>query len=144
AIALVFMHFTGWPGSAYLVSTATVLAFAWLVIRLMSQVIQSRLLGRSVAFLVWAYVALYMTGLTHEAVTFLDALGFSIGNFRISVWLVIKVLVLMGALLWLSVTVGDFFDRQLQKSDDLTPTLRVLIGKVVKIALIATAFMMGL
>ncbi len=143
-LALMLMKQTDWPGSVYLVSTSMLLALAWLVIRLVSQAITSRLLGRSVAILVWSYVALHLTGLTSEAIVFLDALGFSVGNFRLSAWLVIKVLVLMGALLWLSIRIGDFLDGQLQKSEDLTPSLRVLIGKVVKITLIVMATVMGL
>lgn len=143
-LALVLMELTGWPSSSYLVSTAVLLALAWLVIRLSLQVIQSRLLSRAVAILVWSYVALQLTGLTSEAVSFLDALGFSVGNFRLSVWLMVKVLVLMGLLLWLSVRLGDFADKQLQKSEDLTPSLRVLIGKIVRIILITVAIVFGL
>jgi small-conductance mechanosensitive channel len=144
AFALALMKLAHWPASTYVISTAVLLALAWLVIRLLAQVIDSRLLGRVVAIVVWSYVALHMTGLTSEAIEFLDALGFSIGSFRVSAWLVVKVLVLMGALLWLSVSLGEFLDRQLQKSDDLTPSLRVLIGKVVKISLIVTATLVGL
>lgn len=143
-LALVLMELTGWPGSSYLVSTALLLSLAWLVIRLLLQVIRSRLLSRMVAILVWSYVALHMTGLTSEAVAFLDALGFSVGNFRLSVWLIVKVLVLMGLLLWLSVRLGDFADKQLQKAEDLTPSLRVLIGKIVRIILITVAIVFGL
>ncbi|MDZ4730117.1 MAG: mechanosensitive ion channel [Xanthomonadales bacterium] len=144
SLALVLINLTHWPGSSYLISTSVLLALAWLVIRLLSQVIESRLLGRLVAILVWSYVALHMTGLTSEAVVFLDALGFSVGNFRISAWLIVKVLVLMGVLLWLSISLGDFLDKQLQQSEDLTPSLRVLIGKVVKISLIVMATVLGL
>jgi small-conductance mechanosensitive channel len=144
ALTLALMTLTHWPSSTYVVSTAVLLALAWLVIRLLSQVINSRLLGRLVAVVVWSYVALHLTGLTSEAVELLDALGFSIGNFRLSAWLVIKVLVLMGVLLWLSVTLGEFLDKQLQRSEDLTPSLRVLIGKIVKISLIVVASIMGL
>jgi small-conductance mechanosensitive channel len=144
ALALALMTLTHWPGSTYIMSTAVVLALAWVVIRLLSQVIQSRLLARVVAFGVWCYVALHMTGLTYEAVEFLEALGFAIGNFRLSAWLVIKVLVLMGVLLWLSVSLGEFLDQRLRQSEDLTPSLQVLIGKVIRISLIVMAIILGL
>jgi len=143
-LELVLINLTGWPSSSYLISTATLLALAWLLIRLLLQVIKSRTLSRTVAILVWSYVALHMTGLTSEAVAFLDALGFSVGNFRLSLWLVFKVLVLMGVLLWLSIRLGDFVDKQLQEAEDLTPSLRVLIGKIVRIVLITMAIVFGL
>jgi small-conductance mechanosensitive channel len=85
-----------------------------------------------------------MTGLKTEAVEFLEALGFTIGKFHLSAWLMIKVSVLMGLLLWVSVSLGNFLDKQLQQAEDLTPSLRVLIGKIVKIGLIIIATVMGL
>ena len=142
-VALLLMQTYGWLGSDYVVSTAMLLALAWLVIALLSQVIRSRLVGRMVAILVWSYVALLMLGLTGAALL-LDAVGFSVGTFRISLLLIIKVVVLLGALLWAAVSLGEFFDRQLQQSEDLTPSLRVLIGKVVKITLIVAATLLGL
>ncbi len=144
ALALAITKLTHWSGSMYLISTFMLLALAWLVIRLLSQMIDSRFLARLVSVVVWTYVALQLTGLNSEAVVLLDALGFSIGNFRVSAWLAVKVLVLMGALLWVSISLGDFLDRQLQRSEDLTPSLRVLIGKMLKITLIVTATLVGL
>src|SRR5690606_25261920 len=79
-----------------------------------------------------------------EAVEFLEALGFTIGKFHLSAWLMIKVSVLMGLFLWVSVSMGNFLDKQLQGAEDLTPSLRVLIGKIVKIGLIIIATVMGL
>jgi small-conductance mechanosensitive channel len=74
----------------------------------------------------------------------LDAAGFSIGDFRLSILLVIKVLVLMGALLWGAVALGNFLENRLQKLEDFSPSLRVLLGKVVKISLIILAVLVGI
>jgi len=143
-IALLLMRSFGWQGSEYVVSTALLLALAWLVIGLLSQLIRSRLLGRMVSVLVWVYVALVLLGATEQAVLLLDAVGFSIGNFRLSLLLIIKVVVLLGALLWAAISLGNFFDNRLQQTEELTPSLRVLLGKVLKIVLIVTATLVGL
>jgi small-conductance mechanosensitive channel len=45
----------------------------------------------------------------------------------------------LGALLWISLTVGNFLDRRLQGVDELTPSLRVLFGKILRIALLVFA-----
>jgi small-conductance mechanosensitive channel len=144
SLALALMKYTGWPGAEHLVATAVMLAFAWLAIRLLSKAFQNRLLSKASAILVWVYVALYLTGQTENATLFLDALGFSVGSFRISIWLLIKALFMLGLLLWLSVSVGDFLDKKLQQTEELTPSLRVLIGKVIKITLITAATLVGL
>jgi len=143
-LALLLMRALGWQGSEYVVSTALLMALAWLVIALLSQMIRSRLLGKIVSVLVWVYVALVLLGALDEAALLLDAVGFSIGTFRLSLLLIIKVVVLMGALLWGAITVGNFFDNRLQRTEELTPSLRVLLGKVLKIVLIITATLVGL
>jgi small-conductance mechanosensitive channel len=143
-ITLVLMRSLGWHGSEYVVSTALLLALAWLVLALLSQMIHSRLLGRMVSILVWVYVALVLLGVLDEAALLLDAVGFSIGSFRLSLLLIVKVVVLLGTLLWGAITLGNFFDTRLQKTEELTPSLRVLLGKVVKIVLIITATLVGL
>ncbi|MCW8872497.1 MAG: mechanosensitive ion channel [Xanthomonadales bacterium] len=143
-VALLLIQRFAWPGSDYVVLTALLLALAWLVIALLSQTIRSRLLGRMVSVLVWVYVALVLLGAVDEAALLLDAVGFSIGNFRLSLLLIIKVVVLLGALLWAAISVGNFVDTRLQQTEELTPSLRVLLGKVVKIVLIVTATLVGL
>jgi small-conductance mechanosensitive channel len=143
-IALLLMRSFGWQGSEYVVSTALLLALAWLVIGLLSQMIRSHLLGRMVSLLVWVYVALVLLGALDEAALLLDAVGFSIGTFRLSLLLIVKVVVLLGALLWGAISVGNFFDNRLQRIEELTPSLRVLLGKVLKIVLIITATLVGL
>ena len=143
-IALLLMRAFGWQGSEYVVTTALLLALAWLVIGLLSQLIRSRLLGKAVSVLVWVYVALVLLGALDEAAMLLDAVGFSIGTFRLSLLLIVKVVVLLGALLWGAISLGNFFDNRLQRTEELTPSLRVLLGKVLKIVLIITATLVGL
>jgi small-conductance mechanosensitive channel len=143
-IALLLMRTFTWPGSEYVVSTALLLALAWLVIGLLAQMIRSRSLRKLVVVLVWCFVALVLLGIEDDAALLLDAAGFSVGNFRISLLLIVKVFVFLGVLLWLSISLGSFIEKRLQHVEDLTPSLRVLLGKVIKIALIVTATLVGL
>lgn len=144
AIAMLLMRAFGWPGSDYIVFTVLLLALAWLVLGLLSQLIHSKPLGKLLAIGVWTYVALLILGLADDAAMLLDAAAFSIGTFRLSPLLVLKMIVFVGILLWVAIGLGNFVDRQLQNAEDLTPSLRVLLGKVLKIALIVTATLVGL
>ncbi len=141
SLALLLIGLFGWPGSNYLVYTAVLLALAWLGVALLSQAVRSRALGRLVGILVWT---LLLFGLGVDASALLDAAGFSVGNFRVSLLLIVKTFVFLGLLLWMAVAVGNFADSRLQQAEDLTPSLRVLLGKVLKIALIVTAVLVGL
>lgn len=144
AVALLVMQSVAWPPSEYVVSTAALLALAWLVIALLSQIIRSNPLRKLVAILVWVYAALAILGMTNNAALLLDAAGFTIGNFRLSLLLIVKMLVYLGVLLWASISLGKFVDNRLQTTDELTPSLRVLMGKVVKTVLIVAATLTGL
>jgi small-conductance mechanosensitive channel len=144
AVAMLVIRAIGWPSSDYVVSTVLLLALAWLVLGLLSQLIRSKPLGKLLAIGVWTYVALVILGLVDDAAMLLDAAAFSVGNFRLSPLLVLKMIVFVGILLWVAIGLGNFVDRQLQNAEDLTPSLRVLLGKVLKIALIVTATLVGL
>jgi small-conductance mechanosensitive channel len=144
AIAVLLMRAFGWPGSDYVVVTVLLLALAWVVLGLLSQLIRSRPLGKLLAIGVWTYVALVILGLADDAALLLDAAAFSIGSFRVSPLLIFKMIVFLGLLLWVAIGLGSFVDRQLQAAEDLTPSLRVLLGKVLKIVLIVTATLVGL
>ena len=143
-IALLLMRASGWPGSEYVVETATLLALAWLVLRVLGQMIKNRSLGKVVSVGVWLYVALTVLGLTDDAAVLLQAVGFEVGNFRLSLLLIIKMVFFVGVLLWVAIGLGNFIDRRLQGAEDLTPSLAVLIGKVLKIVLIVAATLIGL
>jgi len=143
-IALSLMQGFGWPGATYVVSTAVLLALAWIVIQLLAQMIRSGLLRRLLSVGIWVYFALLVLGIDDDASAVLSAVTFTVGKLQISPLLIIKVVVLLGLLLWAAVVLGNFVDRRLQKHDDLTPSLRVLIGKVTKISLITAAVLVGL
>ena len=159
AVAYVITAAANWPSDApptvenllesnYLIYGAMVLAAAWLVINSVSHVIRSRAIGRTFALIAWIYVAAAALGLLSEVSELLDRAGFTVGSnpnsFRLSLLTVLEAVFLLGMLLWLSLSVGNFLDRRIQNVEDLTPSLRVLVGKIIRITLIVVAAMIGL
>ena len=119
---------------------AMVLAAAWLAINVISHVSRSRTIGLTFALIAWAYVAAVVLGVADVATEILDA-GFDIGTFRLSLLSVLQMVFLLGGLMWLSAAVGNFLDRRIQNIEDehFPAALRVLIGKILRIALIVIA-----
>jgi len=138
-VALAVLRTFGWLDSDYLTYMALMLSVAWLLISVASHTIHNRLLSRLVAVAGWTYVALTILGITETAKDFLDAAGFSIGGVRLSLLLVVKAFVFLGGTLWVAISVGNFLDNRIQANEELTPSLRVLIGKILKISLIVVA-----
>jgi hypothetical protein len=69
----------------------------------------------------------------------LDAVGLSIGNFRLSLLLKIKIVVTLGIGLWASISISNFLDHRLQRNKNRAPGLRLLIAKIMRISLLVVA-----
>ncbi len=144
AVANVAAEITGWPENTSLLRSAMVLAASWLVINSISHVIRSRTIRSMFAWLAWIYVSALILGVVDDVVAVLDAPGFSLGELRVSPLLVIRFALLTGFLVWSAAALGNFFERRIQGVDELTPSLRVLLGKVTRIGLFFVAAMLTL
>ncbi len=134
-----------WLQSNYLIYAAMVLAVSWLAINVVSHVTRSRPIGLTIAVTAWIYVAASVFGFADDVSALLDGAGFDVTeNFRVSLLWVLQALLLLGVPLWLALTIGNLIDERIQKLEDLTPSLRVLIGKILRITLIVVAAMIAL
>jgi len=124
------------PSHSYLLGVAANLATAWIVINLLAALIKNHFVNRIVAVFAWTIAALSILGLLGHVATLLDSIAIVIGGLRISLFLVLKTSVLLLATLWLAIAVANFLDRQLRSAADLTPSLQVLIGKLLRLALV--------
>lgn len=128
-----------WPSNTALISMALSLSAAWLIISILTRLIRNRTLSRIVAAAIWVYFALTVIGFDDETTAALDRAAINLGALRLSLLLVLKVLVLSISLIWLAVFIGNVVANRVDRSEDLSPSFKVLIGKLVKIALILLA-----
>ena len=133
-----------WPANNYLIYSAMLLAAAWLLISVVSHAIRKRVIGRMFALIVWVFAAASILGIVDDVRTILDGIGFSIGDVRFSVLSVLKAVFFVGVLMWAAFSAGNFLDKRIQKAEELTPSLRVLLGKILRIALIVFAVMLAM
>ncbi len=143
-IALTVMRSVTWPSRSYLISVALSLSVVWLFVSVLSRIVRNRLVARLLSWGAWIYGALVILELDGRAAQFLDTIALPVGEIRLSALLVIKAGLLLVATIWLAVVVGRYLDELVQKSDELTPSIRVLVGKVAKIGLIVVAGMAAL
>jgi small-conductance mechanosensitive channel len=142
-VAYLFTTIAGWPPSNRLVYAAMLLSGAWLAVNVVSNAIRSRLIARAFTWAAWIYVAAAILGFTDDIVSFLSTTTFGFGE-EFTLLVLVKGVVLFGVLLWGSYMVGGFLERRINEVDELTPSLRVLTGKVVRIGLIILAVMIGM
>jgi len=133
-----------WLESNYLIYAALMLSSAWLLVSVVSHTIRRKAVRKMFAYLAWLYVAAMILGIVDDVAALLDQAGFNIGSFRLSILRAIQAALLLGTLLWLSLSLGNFLDRRIQSVDELTPSLRVLFGKIIRITLIVTAALIAI
>ncbi len=122
--------------------TVASLATAWVVIRLASRVIRNEVVAGFVAWFVWGMAALVALGLFDAAVGLLDGLALQLGDVRISLLMVVQGALALAVLLWATVLVSGSLERRLDRATSLSPSVRVLTGKLVKFVLAAVAVLL--
>jgi small-conductance mechanosensitive channel len=130
------------PSRSYMIAVAAKLATAWIVIALTAGLIRNRFIYRVVSVSAWTLAALSILGLLGPVLAMLDSVAVNLGGIRLSPLLVLKTSILLLITLWAATAVSDFFDRRVRRSADLTPSIQVLIGKVIRLALLALAVML--
>jgi len=122
-----------------LLGVAMNLATAWVVIMVLTSVIRNQLANRVVAAAAWTIAALSILGLLDPVRNALDSAAIVGGGLRISALLAFKTAVLLLIALWTASALSNFLDRRLHALGDLTPSIKVLLGKLIRAALITFA-----
>ncbi|MEZ5854951.1 MAG: mechanosensitive ion channel [Hyphomicrobiaceae bacterium] len=133
-----------WPSNSYIVRVAAHLALAWGLVSTISRLIRNRALSKLFAATGWTIAALSIVGWLMPVLNAMDAAAIHIGNNRISLLLAVKSFALMCVLLWGASVLGDFLERRLRDGFELSPTMQVLSGKLVRWILIMMAVLASL
>jgi small-conductance mechanosensitive channel len=128
-----------WPSRSYLIEVAAKLAVAWLIIRLVTSAIRNGFLVRVVSFAAWLVAALSIIGQLGPVLDALDSWAIVLGGLRLTPLLVIKLGVLLAIALWLANIASRFIESRIARSHDLTPSIQVLLIKMVRLGLIVLA-----
>lgn len=138
-LARVVMLTSTWPSRSYLLSVAANLAFAWLIIRLVTSVIRNTFIVRVVSLSAWLVAALSILGQLEPTIDMLDSVSIVLGGLRLTPLLLIKLGVLLVVALWLSNIASNFVEGRITRSADLTPSIQVLLVKMIRLALMIFA-----
>ncbi|WP_421994515.1 mechanosensitive ion channel family protein [Reyranella sp.] len=128
----------------HLLKTAASLLSAWVVIRLTASLVRDPLWSRLVAVVIWVIAALSILDLLEPTMVAFDRVALSLGGLRISVLTVIEGLLSLALLLWVATLVGRVLERRITSAATLTPSLQVLVVKLLKIVLAVIAVFLAL
>lgn len=145
-VALIAAHAALEAGErpVYLVRTALSLASVWLIIRIATHFIRDPFWSGAAAFAVWTGALLNIFGLLGPTVAALDAVGFSVAGARVSVWTLMRAVVVVTVLLTFASWLSAALRRRIEATRELEPSLQILFGSTIQVTLIAAAILMGL
>ncbi len=115
---------------------------AWLIIHLASSLAGETLWTRMLAWIAWTIAALNILNLLGPTVSALDSTAITLGDLRISPYLVLKAVLALAFLLWGATILGNQVDTRV-KASTLSPSLKVLIAKLSRIGLIVAALLIS-
>ncbi|MGY6411700.1 MAG: mechanosensitive ion channel family protein [Alkalilacustris sp.] len=127
-----------------LLGLGATIATAWMAVGFAGQVIRNRPLRRIATWGAWIYVALLYLGLLDGALAFLDSVAVGFDEGRISALSVLKAAVVTGALVLIARGLMGAAVRRLQRSPDVSPSMRVLATKALQLVVFGAAIAVGL
>jgi small-conductance mechanosensitive channel len=144
--ARITMYHSTWPSRSYMLMVAAKLAIAWLLIRLVTSVIRNAFIVRLVSVSAWVVAALSIIGQLDFAVDALDSdqVAVVLAGLRLTPLLLIKAGALLILALWLTNIASNFVESQINRSSDLTPSIQVLLVKMVRMGLMVVAIAIAL
>lgn len=134
---------TTWPSRSYILSIIATLAIAWLAVTFSTRLIRSPLLRKIVRWGLLAFFTLQILGITTEAGRLLDSASVTVGDIRISLLLVLQGVVIVGVLVALARFASLRTSHAVRTNDDISPSMQVLIIKVLQVFLYGLAFYVG-
>ena len=138
------LAFNATHSPAALLRTAESLVLVWVLIRLSSRLVRNEALARIIAIAAWLIAALNIAGLLGPVVALMDAMAVPIGNFRLSLLLLVKGVITMTLLIWLANTAARMAEHWLDRVPMITPVMRVLAGKLTRLSLVMLAVLLAL
>ena len=142
--AFLLLREATWPSRSYLVGLAATIGTAWTVVAFVSRLVKNPFLRKIVNWGLWIYVTLFYLGVLDQTKAALDSLALEFGTFRMSVLGILTALAAIGLLFALARFLSHATAARIARNEDISPSMRVLVVKLLQIVLYVGAFFLGL
>ncbi|MGI5309346.1 mechanosensitive ion channel family protein [Rheinheimera sp. WS51] len=98
----------------------------------------------AIATMIWLIVILHLTELLTPLLTAMDNLSFTLGESKVSLLAVIKLILVVIIAFTLAIWLAELFTQRLKRSKHISPSMQVGFSKFSKVFLITLAFLIAL
>jgi small-conductance mechanosensitive channel len=141
---VLIMREVTWPSRSYLLGIFAELATALLIVTFITRLVHSPVMRTLLRYGAWAYVTLTILNIQDDAAAVLRSIGFNLGDMRVSLLLVVQGFVLVTALLVAARFLSRTTAARIQRNEDISPSMRVLVVKALQVGLYGAALYIGL
>ncbi len=148
-VALIWITYTvmrewTWPSRSYIIGLVANLSTAWLIVVFTTRLIANNFMRAVVRYGAWIWITLSILDLRLQAEGLLDKIAIEFGTFRISVWLILQALFVLGLLFFGARFLSRITTARIKDSPDISPSMQVLTVKFLQMLLYGAAFFIGL
>lgn len=143
-IAFYYISATAFNFPIAVISILGNLVSAWFFVKTITLFFPRTKMFRFLSILIWLIAALRILNIYQETIDLLNSLAFSSGNLRVSVLLIIKAAIIFSILFWLAGKMSRIVTSRIDKSDGLTPSVKVLLTKIAKFLIFTLAILFTL
>ncbi len=117
---------------------------AWTLINFFTGMLQNHNWTRMLSACIWGFAALHILGILTPFINLLDSLAISIGKIHLSVLLLGKAALLCFFMLKATTFISAFTEKRIYNLPELSPSVQVLLNKIVRISLFILAAILTL
>ncbi|WP_323768872.1 mechanosensitive ion channel family protein [Marinovum sp.] len=143
-LAVLVMREITWPSRSYLLAIFANLAAAWLFVVFATRLIDNPLLRSTVRYGAWIWVTLSILGLTEDSQRLLESMAITLGEMRLTAWLLVQALVILTVTIALARFIARTTANRIRRNEDISPSMQVLAVKFLQVLLYGAAFFIGL
>ncbi|MGB5488256.1 MAG: mechanosensitive ion channel domain-containing protein [Lysobacterales bacterium] len=141
-VIVAIMSYLGYRHAALDVTSS--LLTAWVIISLATVFVANPFWSLSIAISAWIVAALNIVGLLDRTIALLNGMALNIGQIHFSVLTVLQGLIALAVLLWVTAIAGQIVEGRVKSSPNLSPSMKVLSTKLLRIALAFVAVVLAL
>lgn len=138
------MQETTWPSRSYLLGIMASLSTAWLIIAILTRLINNPFVRGVVRYFGWTWVTLSILGIAQDVQALLDSAALDLGGVRLSLWIVLQAVAVIATLMFFARFVSTTSAARIKNNKDISPSMQVLAVKFIQVLLYGAAFFIGL
>lgn len=127
-----------------ILSSLAQIAFVWLILEVIHVITGSRFAMWAIAVFLIPATLLNIFGLLDQVIYYLDAFAFSLGDFRISAYTMLKLTIVLTILFWITSSVSRGLETYLKTKSHLNKSTKELLLKSIKAVFYFLVFLAGM